>query len=140
VETIKGIFSNIFAPLLLVLIILYIQELALDSLPLIINYLHSQEFSSELVLVNDGSVDNTKSKLNKLSKKNNIKAIGYKNNRGKGYAIKTGMLSAKGEYWLFTDVDLSTPINEFNKLKPFLKRYDVIIGSRKMPGAKLLKR
>ena len=60
-------------------------------------------------------------------------------NIGKGYSVRIGMLSARGEYAFFTDADLSTPIEEIDKCLPYLLNgYDVVIGSRSMPGADII--
>jgi dolichyl-phosphate beta-glucosyltransferase len=72
-------------------------------------------FTSELVIVNDGSTDDTLQRLRTLSLPPGSNLLSYRRNRGKGYAIKTGMLAAKGNFRLFTDVDLSTPLKEFDK-------------------------
>jgi dolichyl-phosphate beta-glucosyltransferase len=59
---------------------------------------------------------------------------------GKGHAVKTGMLAARGRYVLFCDADLSTPPSELEKFWPWLEQgYDVVIGSRKMPGANIVR-
>jgi len=126
-----------------IIIPLYNEERRIASLLKISEYLKSQKFTSEVLLVNDGSIDNTFLKLKKLIEnlpnKKNYKIISYRENKGKGYAIKKGMLEAMGQYRLFTDIDLSTPINEFNNFLPLLKDYSIVIGSRKRKGAKLLK-
>ena len=59
---------------------------------------------------------------------------------GKGASVKSGVLSASGDYILFTDADLSTPIEELDKLMPFFKEgYDVIIGSRAKKESNILR-
>ncbi len=116
------------------------EEKRLQGLAKIHQFLKLQKFSSELIVVNDGSTDKTLSKLEELQKTVPFVIGSYQQNRGKGYAIKTGMLQARGKYRLFTDVDLSTPLIEFEKFKDYLDKYDLVIGSRKMRGAKLLKR
>jgi dolichyl-phosphate beta-glucosyltransferase len=65
-----------------------------------------------------------------------LKVISCEKNRGKGYAIKTGMLASRGEYALFADADMSTPIEMFDRFEPYMKEeLDVIIGTRKTAGA-----
>ena len=93
---------------------------------------------SEIIFVDDGSVDQTVLKINKakvlLSKKLNtkVKLVTYAKNQGKGYAVKQGMLAASGDYTLFFDADMSTPLSELKKFVPFIKNNtDVIIGTRK---------
>ncbi len=126
-----------------IIIPLYNEEKRLITLPEIYCYLNKQRFSWEIILVNDGSKDNTKKTATNMIRANsfkNVQLISYKQNKGKGFAIKNGMLKAKGEHRLFIDIDLSTPIEEFNKFLPFIKKFDIVIGSRKRKGAKLIKR
>lgn len=125
-------------PYLSVIIPVYNESARIQNLPTIIKYLDSKKFSSEIIVVNDGSRDDTVEKLKKMKRQNKFKILSYKKNKGKGYAIKTGMLIAKGKYHLFTDIDLSTPMAEFNNFIPYLENYDLVIGSRKMKGAKLI--
>ncbi|MFA5770064.1 MAG: glycosyltransferase [Patescibacteria group bacterium] len=92
----------------------------------------------KLIFVDDGSKDNTKFEIknskSKIEKKlkAKIKIISYRKNRGKGYAIKQGMLASKSDYTLMFDADMSTSISELKKFLPFMKKgVDVIIGTRK---------
>jgi dolichyl-phosphate beta-glucosyltransferase len=102
----------------------------------------------EVIFVDDGSTDKTykllqefithnslhitnKTKSNQLSVIS-YKLISYKPNRGKGHAVRTGMLESKSDYTLFFDADMSTPLSEIEKFLPFIKRgTDVIVGTRK---------
>jgi dolichyl-phosphate beta-glucosyltransferase len=83
----------------------------------------------EIIVVSDGSKDKTKEVVEDLKLKR-VKVIEYSPNRGKGYAVKTGVMAAKGEYILMSDADLSTPIEQFAKFKSYMSHGDVIIGSR----------
>ena len=105
----------------------------------IADYLNRQDFSSELVIVDDGSTDNTLEIVQNSPSNPNRSIISYKPNRGKGHAIKVGMLTSRGKYRLFTDIDLSTPMKEFHKFLPHLEGNDVIIGSRRIEGARVLR-
>lgn len=120
------------------------NEASRINLSLVINsitdYLKSQKFPTELIVVNDGSTDATLKKLKESQKKHKLKIISYPQNRGKGFAVKTGILAAKGEYRLFLDMDLSVPVEELKKLFPYLKKNEVIIGSRKAKGSRLIVR
>jgi len=92
----------------------------------------------KIIFVDDGSTDKTMSQIKKhksrIQKKTKakIKIINYKGNKGKGYAVKKGMLTSKSDYTLLFDADMSTPITEFKKFIPFIKKnIPVIIGTRK---------
>jgi dolichyl-phosphate beta-glucosyltransferase len=83
-----------------------------DTLLKINDYLSSQEFSSEVVIVNDGSADNTLKVTKETLKNTSLTShiLSRKRNRGKGYSVKEGVLQANGEFILFSDADLSTPL------------------------------
>lgn len=94
-------------------------------------FLQKQDYDWEVIISDDGSQDSSL-ELIKAFIKNNPKFRLLKNKHlGKPYAVKSGILSAKGRYILFTDLDQSTPIKEINKLLPYFKSaYQVTIGSR----------
>lgn len=123
-----------------IIIPVYNESKRLYNIETVYKYLNSKKYKPELIIVDDGSEDDTLTLLKKLRKKYPFKIITYPKNRGKGYAIKTGILEATGKYRLFMDVDLSTPIEEYEKFKSFFDKYDVMIGSRKTKLSKLLKR
>ncbi|MBU0569235.1 glycosyltransferase [Patescibacteria group bacterium] len=128
-------------PYLSIVIPVYNESKRLNTLPTICRYLKKQKYKSELILVNDGSIDNTLSLLKKMKLPKKIKIISYIENQGKGHAVKKGMLVARGDYKMFFDIDLATPLKFVNIfLKQARKGSDVIIGSRKVRGAKLIKR
>ena len=129
---------DIKEPFLSVIVPVFNESRRIHNASAIWDYLNRQDFSSELILVDDGSTDNTVKILQNLPPNPNRSVISYKPNRGKGHAIKVGMLTAKGKYRLFTDIDLSTPMEEFNKFLPHMESYDVIIGSRRIGGAHVL--
>lgn len=127
-------------PLLSIIIPLYNEEKRVKNLLKIYNFFKKKQLNYELILVNDGSLDSTMRLVNNLSKKIKFNLISYRVNKGKGFAIKQGMLNAKGMFRLFTDIDLSTPIEEFEKFLPYLKKNQIVIGSRKTTGSNLKKR
>ena len=116
----------------------YNEAKRINNLVEIVQHLRGLDKTWELIVVNDGSRNDTLTKLRVLNKKFPFRLITYKTNRGKGYAVKTGMLKAVGKYRLFLDVDLSTPIAQMEKLNESIIRYDVVIGTRKLKGAKVL--
>ncbi len=99
-------------------------------------FLSKQDYSAEVLVVENGSTDRTAEIVRDFSKEHpQFKLISIKE-RGKGIAVKTGMLAAQGEYRFICDADLSMPIEEVNKfLPPTLEGYDVAIASREAPGA-----
>lgn len=102
-------------------------------------YLSRQEYSYEIIVVNDGSSDNTAQVVNKTGELiKNLRLIDNKENHGKGYVTKQGMLEAKGEYRLFMDADNSTKIDHLDLFWPEIKNgNDIVIGSIEIKGAKI---
>lgn len=102
-----------------------------NNLELINSYLNLNRIKHEIIVVNDGSTDSTTEILSSLEKNLALKVITHQKNLGKGAAIKSGVNQAKGELILFTDVDLSVPIEFISTyLKELRKDTDVIIGTR----------
>lgn len=106
-----------------------------ESLKTILAYLNEQEYKSELIVVDDGSTDATAMVAEDILQetgKVSSHVIRYEENRGKGYAVRTGLLAAQGDIALFSDADLSTPITEMPKMiDPILDgELDVTFGSR----------
>jgi len=102
-------------------------------------YLRKQNYGYEIIAVSDGSKDNTAETVRDLIPViPNLKLIDNKENHGKGFVTRQGMLEAKGEYRIFTDADNSTSIDQVEKMWPQFKAgFDIIIGSRDIKGAVL---
>ena len=100
-------------------------------------YLMTQNYESEIIVVSDGSTDRTVEIVKELmSEIKNLKILDFKENFGKGFGVKEGMLKAEGKYRLFTDADNSTSIDQIEKMWPFFEQgFDVVIGSRDIKGA-----
>lgn len=94
----------------------------------------------EILIVNDGSKDNTYEISKLLSEKHKeVKSVGYLQNRGKGGAVKEGILQSKGEWIIFMDADLSTNLVAINEVLNDNDNYDVIIGSRRHDDTNVIK-
>jgi len=107
-------------------------ERIIKTLKTISSYLQKQPYSWEILVVNDGSKDNTADIVNDLVLViPNLRLIDRKKNKGKGYTVREGILNAKGKIRLFTDADNSTDISYFEKMRPlFDKGYDIVISTR----------
>jgi glycosyltransferase involved in cell wall biosynthesis len=103
------------------------------------DYLDSQDFESEVIVVNDGSNDRTAQKVleAKDRAKGRLRLIENPGNRGKGYSVRNGMLRADGAIVLYYDADLATPTTEIAKVTaPIVENlYDVAFGSRALNRA-----
>lgn len=100
-------------------------------------YLNNQNYDYEVIVIVDGSNDNTAEVASNYSSQvKNLKVINNPENHGKGYVVRQGLLEAKGKYRLFMDADGSTSITHLDKFMPEFERgYDVVIGSRDIEGA-----
>jgi len=108
-----------------------------------IQFLNTHAFNYEIIIVDDGSKDDTVGEAKKAAKEFNSDIIILENdiNRGKGYSIKKGVMRAKGEIILFFDADLSTPLESFDKMLPFFSHgYDIVMCSRHLPDSEILVR
>lgn len=96
------------------------------------HFLKRKKINFEVIVVDDGSKDGSVAFLQKFIKEHSRFSLIQNPHYGKAGAVTTGMLQAKGEFRLFTDMDQATPIEEVDKLLPFLesKKYDIAIGSR----------
>ncbi len=101
-------------------------------------HLSKQEFSYDITVVVSPGNDNTLEILKRFENIiKHLRIIPLQENQGRGLAVKTGMLAAKGNWRLVMDADNSAPIIEFEKMLPHLKDYDVIIGSRFIMGGQI---
>lgn len=99
-------------------------------------FLEKQTYESEALVIENGSADRTLEIAQEFASQHpNLRVI-HEEQRGKGHAVRRGMLAARGEYRFICDADLSMPIEEINHfLPPALNDFDIAIGSREAPGA-----
>lgn len=131
-------------PHLSVIIPAYNEALSVknNALGKVFNYLKKQKYTYEVLIVDDGSTDKTVSLVKKeIRSKKNFSLL-EEPHRGKAGTVIAGMLAAKGEIILFTDMDQSTPLNQVEKLfSEFEKGADIVIGSRSgRKGAPLVRK
>ena len=121
-------------PFLSVVIPAYNEALRIGvTLEAVRKYLASREYATELILVDDGSTDSTPALLREFRACGaGVRVLRNEPNRGKGFSVRRGVLEAQGEFVLFTDADLSAPIEENDKLLAALEssRADAAVGSR----------
>ncbi|TET34206.1 MAG: glycosyltransferase family 2 protein [Anaerolineales bacterium] len=107
-----------------------------QSVEAILEFIHSQTYESEIIIVENGSSDNTAQISHDFAARHpEIQAL-QEPVAGKGLAVRRGMLAAKGDFRFICDADLSMPIDEVNHfLPPKAPPFDVAIASREVPGA-----
>lgn len=118
-------------------------NIRLGALDKVARFLEQKSYTWEVIIVDDGSTDASPNLLDMFAKHNKGFRVIHNHHQGKAATVLTGMMMARGDIVLFTDLDQATPIEEIDKLLPwFEKKYDVVIGSRnsQREGAPLLRR
>jgi len=125
-------------PLLSIIIPAHNEERRLPgSLDKIVAFLEKQDYQAEVIVVENASQDNTAGVVEDFRSRYPFISLIREERRGKGLAVKRGMLAARGEYLFICDSDLSMPIEEVSKfLPPALENYGVAIASREVEGAR----
>jgi len=131
-------------PYLSVVIPAYNEEKRIsETLLAIDHYLSKQDYSSEIIVINNGSTDKTGQIVqNFVNLIKNLKLVDIKQSiGGKGMAVKKGMLAAQGDYRIYLDADNAISLDQIESFWPYLKEgYDVVIGSIEVKGAKIEER
>lgn len=106
------------------------------TLEQVFSFLSSQSYTSEVLVVENGSLDHTLAIAKEYARKYPQLKVLQTGRRGKGFAVQQGMLAACGEYRFMCDADFSMPVSEINRfLPPALTGFDIAIASREAPGA-----
>jgi glycosyltransferase involved in cell wall biosynthesis len=127
-------------PYLSIVIPAYNEEDRLGlSLPLIEPYIRERGLDAEILVVDDGSTDETAQVASSFLRERRGRVLRHPENRGKGAAVRNGVLKAEGRWVLITDADLSTPIEEHAKLAEIAREedLDVAFGSRGLPESQV---
>ncbi len=132
--------DSLSAPFLSVVVPAYNEETRLPrTLDRLEEYYNDQGYDYEVIVVSDGSKDGTKDVVDRMTAQNpKFRLIEYQPNRGKGYAVRTGILAAQADLILFCDADLATPQEETEKLLKHMEaQADIAIGSRPLKESNL---
>lgn len=116
------------------------EKRLLATLERVHDYMSRRDFSFEIVVVDDGSKDDTVGVVERFSEeRSGVRLLRNEGNRGKGHSVQHGVLESRGRDVLFSDADLSTPIEECDRLLPYISsgQYDIAIGSRALPESSL---
>jgi dolichyl-phosphate beta-glucosyltransferase len=130
------------SPTLSIVIPAYNEEHRLpETLRAAVRFCEGRRVNYEVIVVDDGSTDGTREAAEAFLREGYpVEVLRNGANRGKGYAVRVGSLAARGRFVLLADADLSTPIEEISRLLPWAQRgTPVVIGSRKIPGAHILR-
>jgi glycosyltransferase involved in cell wall biosynthesis len=127
-------------PFLSIVVPAYNEQQRLPAtLHAIFAFVAEQQFEVEVIVVDDGSTDATVALIEPLVARYRHLQVIRNDHRGKGYAVRTGALAARGRFILLCDADLAVPLEEWSKLQHYLvEGYEVVIGSREGVGARRL--
>jgi len=125
-------------PLLSIIIPAYNEEARLpESLAQVADFVAGQDYSVEVVVVDNNSRDRTSEVANAFVETHPYARVLFEPTQGKGAAVRTGVLAGRGDYLFVCDADFSMPVEEISKfMPPALDGYDVAIASRELPGSR----
>lgn len=120
------------------------EDRIIPTLEQAVDYLSNQNYESDILVVSDGSMDQTCAVVQKSFSNHprvSVRAVEYHPNRGKGYAVRYGMLKAAGDRILFMDADYSVPMEALETALPLIDAgHDIAIASRAISGAAITRR
>jgi dolichyl-phosphate beta-glucosyltransferase len=131
------------SPRLIIIIPAYNESVRIiDSLTAIGLYIEKQNYQCKVLVVDDGSKDSTLSICRKFAQKHPwMQIISYTRNKGKGHAVRVGILHSSADFFLICDADLATPIDELDGFWQYIDEgADIVIASRPIKGSHLVKR
>lgn len=125
------------SPLLSIIIPAYNEERRLSStLPQVVAFAQAQEYQVEVLVVDNASTDRTSAVVQAVAARHPFVSLLHQPVRGKGAAVRKGMMAGQGQYLFICDADLAMPIEQVSRfLPPVLSEYDIAIASREAPGA-----
>lgn len=124
------------APFLSLIIPAYNEEQRLpESLAKIEGFVRSQTYATEVLIIENGSTDRTLEAAQSFANQHPNFSAHHTDQRGKGLAVRHGMLSARGQFRMMLDADLSMPVDQIPRFLPPQQSADVVIASREAPGA-----
>jgi dolichyl-phosphate beta-glucosyltransferase len=111
-----------------------------SNLQKVVNYLHARFSQFEVIVVDDGSTDDTQKKVaESANKEPRIRLVPFSANHGKGFVVRQGVLQARGDAIFFTDADLSTPVEEIEAgLEALGAHWPVVVASRRHPESAII--
>ena len=102
----------------------------------LLDYARQQDYSYEIIVADDGSQDSTTDLVESVANEHPCVRLVKLEHRGKGWAVKNGILQAEGRYRFIADADLSMPVDNLERFIPTaMKDFDIAIGSREVPGS-----
>lgn len=102
----------------------------------VVDYLRQNGADYEVLVVDDGSTDATSEVAGEFAREG-VRVLRQEVNRGKGAVLKAGVLASRGREVLLTDADLSTPIEDLERLRPHLAEAELVLGSRAVAGSEI---
>jgi len=114
------------------------EERIINTISLLAHYLGKQDCAYEVIISDDGSHDDSPMLVERrFADHDEVRLIREERNRGKGAAVRRGVLAARGDVVVFTDADLAYPVESIGYCVEALKDFDVAVGSRNLPGSEI---